>query len=212
MKNTILIISAISLLCGCTHLGNKPVDQHMATSTAKPCSYYGQLKSLLSRSNPYILPKASEQDIDLIETKKGAAGVLLGATMDDVVAVWGNPSGLMINEVMDIWFLNIGACKFGFVDNSLVSISIHSVTLPTAHFKNGISFKSSINDLLAAFGEPIKSMNHKYTFVNEDGYVTEFQFFPDPQIKGEERLSTITIYHPDIGAQFLSFLTSANKK
>ena len=45
-------------------------------------SYYGQLQSLLSRQSLKVRPKASERDVNLVEVEKGAAGVLLGASLD----------------------------------------------------------------------------------------------------------------------------------
>ncbi|MBL7186115.1 MAG: hypothetical protein ISS70_07295, partial [Phycisphaerae bacterium] len=91
-------------------------------------SYYEQLKSLLTQKTLKVRPNASKRDVNLIEVEKGAAGLLFGASMDDVVAIWGKPCGIDTNRSHNIWSLSVGACRFGFIENELVSVSIHSAT------------------------------------------------------------------------------------
>jgi hypothetical protein len=162
-------------------------------------SYYGKLKSMLSRKTLKVRPKVSERDVNLIDVEKGAAGVLFGASMDDIVAVWGKPCGINTYGIRDIWTLYIGACRFGFIDNELVLISIHSATLKEAHLGDGISFKSSYNDVKSAFGEPIEMTDYNLKFVKESGYVIKFHFVADTSSIGKRKLISITIYHPDSG-------------
>jgi len=162
-------------------------------------SYYEQLKSLLTRKTLKVRPNASKRDVNLIEVEKGAAGVLFGASMDDVVAVWGKPCGIDTYGSRDIWSLYIGACRFGFIDNQLVSVGIHSATLNKAHLGNGISFKSSYNDVMSAFGKPIEATDYNLKFVKENGYVIKFHFVADTSSIGKRKLISITIYHPDSG-------------
>ena len=162
-------------------------------------SYYGQLKSLLTRKTLKVRPKASERDVNLIEVEKGAAGVLFGASMDDVVAIWGKPCGINTYRLRDIWSLYIGACRFGFIDNQLVSVSIHSATLKEAHIGNGISFKSSYNDVKSAFGEPIEMTDYSLKFSTKNGYIIKFHFVADRSSMGKRKLISITVYHPDSG-------------
>jgi hypothetical protein len=162
-------------------------------------SYYGKLKSMLSRKTLKVRPKASERDVNLIDVEKGAAGVLFGASMDDIVAVWGKPCGIDTNRSRNIWSLSVGACRFGFIENELVSVSIHSATLEKAHFENGINFESSFDDVMSAFGKPIEATDYILKFVKENGYVIRFQFGGDTSSLGKRKLIGITIYHPDSG-------------
>jgi hypothetical protein len=162
-------------------------------------SYYGQLKSMLTRKTLNVRPKASERDINLIDIEKGGAGVLFGASMDDIVAVWGKPCGINTYGIRDIWTLYIGACRFGFIENELVSISIHSATLNQAHFENGIGFKSSFDDVVSAFGKPIEATDYNLKFVSKDGSVIKFHFVADTSSMGKRKLINIEIYHPDSG-------------
>jgi hypothetical protein len=162
-------------------------------------SYYEQLKSLLTRQTLKVRPKTSERDVNLIEVEKGAAGVLFGASMDDVVAIWGKPCGINTSGSRDIWSLYIGACKFGFIDNELVLISIHSATRKEAHFENGIGFKSSFDDVMSAFGKPIEATDYILKFVKENGYVIKFQFVADTSSLGKRKLIGITLNHSDSG-------------
>ena len=162
-------------------------------------SYYEQLKSLLTRKTLKVRPNASKRDVNLIEVEKGAAGVLFGASMDDVVAIWGKPSGLLIHGSRDIWTLYIGACRFGFIDNQLVSVSIHSATLKEAHIGNGIRFKSSYNDVKSAFGKPIEMTDYNLKFATKNGYIIRFYFVADRYSMGKRKLISITVYHPDSG-------------
>jgi len=161
-------------------------------------SYYEQLKSLITRQTLKVRPKTSEQDVNLIEIEKGAAGVRFGATMDDVVAVWGKPCGINTNGIGGVWDLDIGACRFGFLDNRLVTIDIHSAMLENAYLENGVTFESSYDDVMAAFGEPLEASDYTPEFETEKGYVFSFHFIPDKSSEGK-RLIAIGIYHPDSG-------------
>ncbi len=162
-------------------------------------SYYKQLKSMLTRHTLKVRPKPSDRDVNLIEVEKGAAGVLFGASMDDVIAIWGKPCGLRISGYLDVWNLSIGACRFGFIDNRLVTISIHSATLKEAHFDNGISFDSSFDEVKAAFGEPVKETDYILQFVTKNDYLIRFQFLADKIDRTKRKLIAVTICHPDSG-------------
>ena len=162
-------------------------------------SYYEQLKSLLTRKTLKVRPKASKRDVNLIETEKGAAGVLFGASMDDVIAIWGKPCGISISGYREVWNLSIGACRFGFIDNKLVSISVHSATLEKAYLKNGISFTSSYDEVKSAFGEQMEATYSNLKFATENGYVIRFHFVPDASSKGKRKLICIAVHHPDSG-------------
>ena len=189
----------------CTHviailLCTLPLATFSGTEQSASESYYGKLKSLLRQRHILrVRPKGSGRDVNLIEVEKGAGGVLFGASMDDVVAVWGMPSGLFIDGIGPVWKLAIGACRFGFVDNRLVEISIHSATLKTAHLANGIGFASSYDEVKSAFGEPLEATYSKLEFATKNGYVIKFHFLPDRLSEGKRKIVTITIFHPDSG-------------
>ena len=189
----------ILVINGCGHLSDQSIHKNKESSAVNAGSYYEQLNSLLSRKKLKVYPKTSDRDINRIEVEKGGAGVLYGSTTDDVIAIWGKPSGFLINDIRDSWDMYIGACRFGFVENSLVYISIHNVTVPDAKFDNGISFESSIEDVLDAFGEPSKASDYFYTFRNDNGFVIKFHFTPDSKNKDIEKLIAVSIYHPDAG-------------
>ncbi|HNY78978.1 MAG: hypothetical protein RBS72_15470 [Sedimentisphaerales bacterium] len=163
-------------------------------------SYYAQLKSLVTgRHILRVRPNASAQDVSLIEVEKGAAGVLFGATMDDVIAIWGKPNSLMIDGIGPVWDLGIGACRFGFVNNRLVTISVHSATIEKAYLPNGLSFESSYEEVESAFGEPIEAADLSLEFATENGYLVRFHFVPDLHALGKRKLINIEICHPDSG-------------
>lgn len=199
MKTLLMFISSVALFCGCATPTRVDQADHLDIPRDEVDSYFERLDSLLSRKNLRVRPKVSEVEVDLIDFEKGAAGVAYGSTVDDVVAVWGNPSGFLIREIKDDWDMYIGACRFGFIGNELVYISIHNATLPNAYFENGISFKSSMEDVLSVFGEPDKSSGFLYTFRTEKGYAIKFHFIPDSKKKGSEKLIGIAIYHPEAG-------------
>jgi len=163
-------------------------------------SYYAQLKSLVTgRHILRVRPKPSERDINLIEIEKGAAGVLFGATMDDVIAIWGKPNSLMIDGIRPVWDMGIGACRFGFINNRLVTISVHSATIEKAHLPNGLSFESSYEEVESAFGEPIEAADLNLEFATVNGYLVRFHFAPDLGALGKRKLINIEICHPDSG-------------
>ncbi len=165
-----------------------------------PESYYTQLKSLVTgRCSLRVRPKPSERDINLIAIEDGAAGVLFGATMDDVIAIWGKPDSLMIDGIRPVWDLGIGACRFGFVDNRLVTISVHSATIEKAYLPNGLSFESSYEEVESAFGEPIEATDLNLEFATENSYLVRFHFAPDLGALGKRKLINIEICHPDSG-------------
>ena len=199
MKNSIMFIASISLVCGCTHLRNETVKHQISPRSAQRESYYDMLNSLIGRHKLNVRPKPAERDIDIIEPEKGGAGVLFGATMDDVIAIWGKPSGFMIEGFDDVWSLEIGACDFGFIDNSLVAIGIHSATLETAHFENGICFTSSVEEVKSAFGEPNEETKYGLEYYTENNYFIDFHFTSSDAKNGNPELINISIYHPDAG-------------
>jgi hypothetical protein len=177
-----------------------PLTTFSGAEQSESETYYGRLKSLLTRRNIFrVRPKTSERDVNLIEIEKGAGGVLFGASMDDVVAVWGKPSGLFIDGIRPTWELSIGACEFGFIDNRLVQISLHSATLKTAHLANGIGFDSSYDEVKSAFGEPLEATYSHLEFATKNGYVIDFHFLPDRLSEGKRKIVSITIFHPDSG-------------
>ncbi len=186
-----IIVIVLALLCLVPFSG--------AEQTASE-SYYVRLKSLVTgRHFLRVRPKASERDVNLIEVEKGAAGVLFGASMDEVVAIWGKPNGIWIDGVRDVWNLAIGACRFGFVDNRLVTIDVHSATIKKAHLTNGLSFESSYDEVKSAFGKPIEEKGFNLEFATENGYLAGFHFIQNPTTLGKRKLIAIKICHPDSG-------------
>jgi hypothetical protein len=174
----------------------------IAFSGAEPSpseSYYERLKSLVrDRQNPAIRPNATERDVSLIEVEKGAAGVIFGASMDDVIAVWGLPESIRVSGFFKTWFLRIGGSYFGFVDNRLTSIAVHRAAVENAHLTNGIGFESSYDEVRSAFGEPVEATDLELTFVTKDGYTITFCFWDEP-VWGKRELIAITISCPDSG-------------
>lgn len=162
-------------------------------------SYYERLKSLVSPFPNYpIHPNATGRDVNVIEVEKGAAGVVFGASIDDVVAVWGKPESIMVNKFDRGWFLGIGGCEFGFVDNRLTAITVSRITVETAHLANGLTFDSSYDEVKSAFGEPVEATDLVLSFVTENGYTTEFCFYVSP-VRNKRELIAINISSPDSG-------------
>lgn len=200
----IIIINFV--LLGCTSFQTQnPVTnapnsaQKNATPVGLSESYSDTLKSLLSRHKYNVRPKPSARDINLIDAEKGAAGMFFGESMDAVVAIWGKPSGLWIEGSDDIWQLEIGACDFAFIDNSLVGVEIHSATLDAAYFENGISFTSSVEEVKSAFGKPSEETKYGLEYYTENDYFIDFHFIPTKANDGAPELINISIYHPDAG-------------
>jgi hypothetical protein len=197
-----VILLSLIVLSGCSAPAQKQAETNHGLSKSlqdRPETYYGKLKSLLTRKTLHVRPKAAERDVNLIEIEKGAAGVCFGASMDDVLAVWGKPCGFHIDGFRDVWDLSIGACRFGFIDNQLVAISIHSATLKDAYLKNGIGFGSSYDEVKSVYGEPLEATNFNLEYSTANGYLVTFHFVADNSSLGKRKLINISIYHPDSG-------------
>ncbi|NLZ05020.1 MAG: hypothetical protein GXY19_07590 [Phycisphaerae bacterium] len=165
-------------------------------------SYYERLKSLVRVREGYdvsIHPTAKDRDVNLIEIEKGAAGVVFGASMDDVIAVWRKPESIWIDGIREAWFLGIGGCEFGFVDNRLTTIAVPSFSIRKAHLANGIGFESSYDEVKSALGEPVKATDSRLRFVTKSGYTVNFDFVSDEWSSGKRRLQCIKISCPDSG-------------
>lgn len=163
-------------------------------------SYYERVKSLLSPlsyPDPGIDRNATDRDVNLIEIEEGAAGVVFGASMDDVVALWGKPQSISFVGVHEMWDLWIGGCRFGFVDNRLTSIDVVSFALKKAHLANGIDFQSSYGEVKSAFGEPIEATDSRLKFATENDYTIKFYFVSDELTAEKGKLLSIEISHPD---------------
>jgi len=188
LQTTIMVMLLLPLITFCG-----------AEQTASE-SYYDRLKSLVTPGPGFrIRPNATERDVNLIEIEKGAAGVVFGASMDDVVAVWGKPNGIWIDSLVQIWTLQVGACRFGFLDNRLTTIAVSSATIEKAHLANGIGFESSYDEVKSAFGEPVEATDSQLSFATGSGYTIEFQFVRDRLASNKPRLILIEISCPHSG-------------
>ena len=158
--------------------------------------YYAQLQSMLSNGHLMFYPKDPDKDVNLVTIEKGASGLHFGASMDDLVELWGNPS--IVRNSGDAWFLAIGGCRFGFIDNELLYISIRSTTIPDAHFGNGISFSSSYEDIVSAFENLTESRNNTLELCTKNGYKMKLYFFPDTSNGNKLKLFMIELKHPEM--------------
>ena len=139
-----------------------------------------------------------EKDINLIIPEKGGAGLCFGDSIDDLVALWGKPAGIYVRANSPYWTFSTGSCSFTFLENRLVSMSIHRSTVPDAYFKNGINFKSSQEDVKDAFGTPVEQKIRYLKFQTGNGCTIQF-YWGMPSEFGFRRsdLVKINITHPD---------------
>lgn len=158
--------------------------------------YYNGVKSFLSKKKLEVRPRNSERDVNLIDPEKGAAGVLFGASISEVVRLWGKPYSLNTDWSNDTWSIKMGALRFDFFENELVKIGIHNVTLKNAYFENGVNFKSSLGDVMSAFGKPINEREFFPKFLTKNGYVISFHFHAT---SSKPELLAVSIAHPDFG-------------
>ena len=160
-------------------------------------SYHETLKLLLAPAKLKVRLKSQGRDINLIDPEKGAGGMRFGDSIDTVIGVWGKPSGIRITGQSPLWRLRMGACTFGFVNNKLVAISIHSATLKDARLEMGVTFQSSYDEVKRTVGEPTKETYTNLTFERDNGYVLRFQFMADSLQAGKRKLIAIEVRHPD---------------
>jgi hypothetical protein len=163
---------------------------------AEEDSYFEKLDSLIGRKKLNIKPKDRSVDINLVTVEEGGAGLKFGSSIDDLVRLWGKPSGVMVHKGLGTWRFHAGGCLFGFIENELVSITIHSATIPKAYMENGITFKSTIDDLKSVYKNLEEDRMNQFKYVTDNDYVVEFMFYPDRRSR-QQRLSAITLHHPD---------------
>jgi hypothetical protein len=181
-------------------LGLLPLIAFSGAEQTPSESYYERLKSLVTPELRFqIRPNATDRDVNLIEIEKGAAGVVFGASMDDVIAVWGKPESIWIDGIREAWFLGIGGCRFGFVDNRLTTVGVLSVSVEKAHLANGIGFESSYDEVKSALGEPVEATDSELSFVTKNGYTIGFHFVSDESASDKRRLISIKISCPNSG-------------
>jgi len=113
------------------------------SSSSGGSSYYARLGAMadggpLTEQRRQSILAASVQSLDV-----GLAGVQFGATMDDVIALWGRPNAIWMQGEGRTQTI-IANSHFEFQDNGLVEIDIHSADLPAF----------SIADGQVAMGEP----------------------------------------------------------
>jgi hypothetical protein len=119
--------------------------------------------------------------------------------MDEVVAIWGKPSGIHFDYgharrgKMNVT-LHFGASRFEFVDDRLEEISIHNATLPKAAFEDGLGFDSSPEQVLKRFGQPTETrgdgVSSQILEFEENGTEIKFHFMKD---RKTERMEPIAI-------------------
>ncbi|MHC4777120.1 MAG: hypothetical protein ACYTFG_00940 [Planctomycetota bacterium] len=157
------------------------------------------LKSLVRKRRRWIreVPlEAGDRDPNLVEPEKGAGAVRFGQSLDEVIRVWGRPTSINISPHQETWEFWIRASRFEFEDNKLVTIDIHSVDLEGAFLKNGISFKSSPEDVKKIFGKPIEKGKGTLLFETENGFRIEFHFIMDGVLEGKPEMIAMGIMHP----------------
>jgi hypothetical protein len=88
--------------------------------------------------------------------------------------------------------LRIGGSTFEFIDNKLESICIHTIDLPVAHLRTGITFQSSREDIRKALGEPTRMRGNVFIYEGADGSSQEFQLANDPG-SDQDEIIAITI-------------------
>ncbi len=162
---------------------------------AEEKSYSAKLKEVVDTKKRRIKPLKKNVDTKLISIEQGATGLKFGDSLDDLVEMWGKPSGIYIHN-HGAWQFYIDATYYQFIDNKLVSIGIHSATMPDAYMKNGLSFKSTLEEFKKLYPQAEEKRRDTFTHYTENDYVIEFTFYPtypDDELK----LSAITLSHPD---------------
>ena len=119
--------------------------------------------------------------------------------MDDLVELWGIHQALRIIRHRDEWNLKIGGCRFGFIDNELLSISIRKRYNETRISAMGFHFHPLMKTLVSAFENLTESNNITLKLRTKNGYILELYFRPDTSNGNKLKLITIRVHHPNAG-------------
>jgi hypothetical protein len=136
----------------------------LSVSVCAQDSYYERFQNLIGGSRTIsehtrAQIKAASQEVDM---SIGIAGVQFGQSMDEVIALWGQPRGIfavMPGEVK----LHIGGSQFHFQDNKLNGVTIHGVDLPNFSIASGkLAIGMSCPELTDIFpgSIPSSTFNH----------------------------------------------------
>ena len=123
----------------------------------RPHSYWRRLQAMVASDANWKLPSSVTTEPPGIDAAEGAGGLRFGMTTDDVVALWGLPTGIELRWLYGdprLLIMSYGRNRLGFHDNALCRIALADDAIPAASFSNGIGFESSPDDVLATLGTP----------------------------------------------------------
>jgi hypothetical protein len=152
----------------------------MVSGVAAEEDFYKSLMALTTPSQRMSLALKEKLEGQQYDPVESLAGVKLGMTMSQVVKVWGKPNFIWMQPLNDITQLQMRYSHFEFRRDKLIGISIHSASLPGLKLKNGISFKSTLDDVKKTYpSAQVSEAAHILQSVAvelKDGYRMDFMF------------------------------------
>ena len=138
-------------------------------------SFYQAIQALSSGSKGLSTDARVKLEASTYDPREGLAGVKLGMSMEDVIAVWGLPKRICMQSSAILLTIGIGS-QFSFLNNELVSIKILSADLPAMSLSNGVDFSFSPSQLSSLYAIKNPRGNTYVTDITE-GIVLQFYYY-----------------------------------
>ena len=161
--------------------------QNSSVAAATAGSFYQAIQALSSGSKELSIDARVKLEASTYDPREGLAGVKLGMSMEEVIAVWGLPKRICMQSSAILLTIGIGS-QFSFVNNELVSIKILSTDLPAMSLSNGVDFSSSPSQLSSLYAITNPRGNSYVTDITE-GIELQFYYYN----RGGKGLKMITM-------------------
>ncbi len=113
--------------------------------------YLRSITNLTETRSAPVAPRSEDQL--LIDPATGAAEVLFGQGVDDIVKAWGKPDRISMDMGHVLRLSYLGGLRFTFEGNRLYEIHVQG--LPGARFKDGPALDAGMEEIRAFLGNPV---------------------------------------------------------
>lgn len=128
-----------------------------------------------------------------IDPTVNMCGLNFGMSMDEVIAVWGLPSGIIMDTTIPLFNqeLHYGGSRVSFNNNGLYEVSLHRVDFPDAVILDGIIFGMSPDQIAEACSQLKSEIQGSRTYYEVTDGITMKPHFYSKKSEPTERLITV---------------------
>jgi hypothetical protein len=153
--------------------------------------YLNQLLTMISHTNDKKQYRAFEAGT--IDPTGKMCGLTFGMSMDEVIAIWGKPSGVSINAISHLpeQILHYSASSLHFKNNQLFELSLHNIDFPNVEILEGLTFGMSPEQVATACSNLTSETKGSRIYYHVAEGITMKPHFYSKKSENAERLITV---------------------